>query len=148
MIEKTAPYLLCQRAKMLSESVAWFDAFKFNNLKGQIIDWIQNDQLMKKGVDENDEVIGYYSFVTQQISKGKKKFNEPYNLKDTGDFYRSMFVRVFLDAFTVNADADKMEDKEWWREEILGLTDESLSKFVEQLRNSYIRYARKVLFNR
>lgn len=147
MLEKTAPYLLCQRAKKLSDAVAWFDAFKNGNLKRDIIEWIQIDQLTDEGADENGNVIGFYSMLTERISKGKKKFNTHYTLKDTGDFYKSMFVRVFVDAFTVNADADKMEDKEWWRSEILGLTDESLRKFVEQLRNSYIKYARKVLFN-
>lgn len=148
MLEKTPIYKMLQRAKTLNHSVAWFDAFKSNpNLKRDIIQMIQQDQLREKGVDSQNEVVGYYSMLTSQINP-KKKFNTHYTLEDTGDFFKSMFVRVLIDALIIGGDADKMEDQNWWRDEILGLTDENLRIFVSKLRDSYIRYARKVLFNR
>ncbi|MBU3660998.1 MAG: hypothetical protein FGM14_14070 [Flavobacteriales bacterium] len=147
MIEQTPIYQLLLRTRALKNSVAWYDAFRnSSNLKGQILDWIRNDQLRENGIDEFGNVIGYYSSLTSQINP-KKKFNTHYTLEDTGDFYKSMFIRVFYDAITINANADKMEDKEWWSNSILGLTDENLSKFVDKLRDQYILYARRILFN-
>lgn len=148
MIEKTPIYKMLMRAKTLNDSVAWFDAFKKNpRLKSEIIQAIQDMQLKSQGVDSRGEVVGYYSMATEKISNGKKKFNTPYTLEYTGDFYKSMFVQVYIDALVIGADTAKMEDKEWWRDEILGLTDENLIIFVSKLRKSYISYARRILFN-
>lgn len=147
LILKTDAYKILLRSKLLYDSVAWLDAFKSNpNLKRDIIEWIQQDQLREKGVDSQDAVIGFYSSLTEQINP-KKKFNSHYTLEDTGEFFKSMFVRVFYDAISINADADKMQDQDWWRKEIIALNDENLRKFVGALRKSYIRYARKILFN-
>lgn len=112
----------------------------------QIIEFVQQDQLMKKGVDGQDKVIGYYSYLTSLINQ-KKKFNTPYTLYDTGEFYRSMYVRVLLDAITIEGETRKMEDKKWWSEKILTLTDENTSKLQEIIKESYIKQIKQLLFN-
>jgi len=138
---------MLRRTKLLSETIAWVQTFD-NVTKTQILDWIRNDQLLNKGVDATGEVIGYYSQVTEFISKGKKKFNTHYTLFDSGYFFRSMFVVVLQNEIVINADAQKDEDNLFdnFGTKIIGLTDENFQKLKEMVKRSYIEYARKTLF--
>lgn len=136
---------LVRRAKLLNEVVAWVQTFD-GKTKKQILDWIQEDQLRNKGIDKDGNVIGYYSLVTDFISKGKKQFNTHYTLFDTGDFYRSMYVSVFQTSIIIDADIQKIEEQKWFRNKILGLTDENLQKLIEIIQTSFLDYARKTLF--
>lgn len=133
------------KGKVLSESVAWFNAFS-PNTRREIIEFVQQDQLMKKGVDGEDRIIGFYSYLTSLINP-KKRFNTPYTLYDTGEFYRSMYVRVLLDAITIEGETRKMEDKKWWTDKILTLTDENTIKLQKIIKDSYIKQLREILFN-
>ena len=134
------------RAKLLSDSVVWFDTFKNNpELRKMIITMIQKDQLTDKGIDSMGQVIGYYSPVTAMINK-LKKANSHYTLHDTGEFYNSMFVVVLNDSLVIGGDVDKFANQEWYRDSILNLTEENLIIFTEQVRIKYIEYVRKILF--
>lgn len=113
-----------------------------------ILDMIRDDQLKAEGVDANDEVIGFYSWTTSRLNP-KKRFNTPYTLDDTGSFYKSMFVQVLVDRLIIDANSGtftEMQEQEWWRDDILGLTDENLQKLIEEVKQSYIDYARRILF--
>lgn len=149
MINQTEPYLMLQRVRLLSEAVAWLDTFRTSpNLRRMILDMIRDDQLKAEGVDANDEVIGFYSWTTSRINP-KKRFNTPYTLDDTGSFYKSMFVQVLVDRLIIDANSGtftEMQEQEWWRDDILGLTDENLQKLIEEVKQSYIDYARRILF--
>jgi hypothetical protein len=146
LINKTAPYQMMLRAKLLTDSVVWFDTFKNNpELRKMIITMIQKDQLTDKGIDSKGQVIGYYSPVTAMINK-LKKANSHYTLHDTGDFYNSMFVVVLNYSLVIGGDTQKMEDQEWWHDEIINLTQENLIIFIDEIRIKYIEYARKILF--
>ena len=70
---------------------------------------------------------------------------DPYNLKDTGAFFRSMFVKVLKDSIIIDADYAKMEDQNWWSIDILGLTDEHLELYAEMVKKNFILYARRIL---
>lgn len=144
-LRKGEPYLRAKAAKLrLSHGLVWINTFRKPQLRNQILDWIRDDQLTQKGIDKNNEVIGFYSLTTSFIDS-TKTFNTHYTLDDTGQFYRSMFIRVLLDAIIIDADTLKMEDKEWWRNEILGLTDDNLQKLIEIYKTTLISYARKLL---
>ncbi len=139
--------LLLRRAKSLSDVVAWhtvMDSF----IRRQILNMIQYYQLMRHGIDATGQVIGYYSWMTEAMSKGRKKEGQPYNLYDTGTFYNQMFVTVFNDGFVVDSDGADKEDVnlfDEYGENIVGLTDENMGKLVALLRPKYIQYARKTL---
>lgn len=134
--------------RLLSDAVAWYDSVD-GNVRRQILHWIQVDQLFNKGIDSTGNIIGWYSQLTEILSGGTKKFNTPYTLKDSGQFYREMFVVVLRDALVIDSDgADKPNGDdlfEKYGENIVGLTDENLAKLTEILRQKYISYARKVL---
>jgi len=134
-----------KRVRLLSELDAWFKFFD-GATKKQIIRTVQ-ERLRTKGTNSDNEVIGLYSLATEFISKGKKEHGTHFTFFDTGDFYASMFVVVFVDAFIVEADAKKDDDNlfEKYGENIISLTDEELEIVKRNLKNHYITYARRVL---
>lgn len=134
---------MLRKGKLLSDATAWFNAFS-PRTKTEILDLVRQDQLMKRGVDGTGKVIGYYSRLTSFINP-KKKFNTPYTLYDTGAFYRSMYVRVLMDAIVIEADTQKMEDKRWFTTKILTLTDENLAILQSKIRESYIQQFQTIL---
>jgi len=133
-----------KRVVLLDDSIAWFDAHT-EEVKQDILNMIRQDQLFDEGVDSNDEIIGTYSYLTEVLSGGQKRMGDPYTLKDTGAFYRSMFIKVLNDSIYIDADYAKMEDQNWWSVDILGLTEENLDKYAEMVKKNFILYARRVL---
>ena len=133
-----------KKAVLLDDSIAWFDAHT-DELKLTILNLIRQDQLVEEGVDANEEIIGYYSYLTEVMTDGRKKMGEPYNLKDTGAFFRSMFVKVLNDSIYIDADYEKMEDQNWWSIDILGLTEDNLEIYAEMVKENFILYARRIL---
>ena len=137
---------LLKRGKLLKELNAWKQSFD-SATKEQIIEWVQNDQLINKGVDGKGQVIGYYSLSTQQITNGRKKAGDKYNLKDTGDFFNSMKVSItnatILIAGNGQKGADNLYDK--FGDYITNLTDENIEKLKEIINEKYIEYVKKIL---
>ena len=150
MLKETLIYERLRKTKLLFDSVAWIESFT-PQIKIIILDWIRNDQLTDEGVDMDGDIIGEYSKATEIISGGEKLEGDHFTLNDSGSFYRSMFIRVLQDSIIVDGDTAKMETSFsqknglWWRDEILGLTDENLQKLVIEIKKKYIEYARKVL---
>ena len=144
MIGKTAIDVLLSENVLLIDKVAWFQA---NNkeVKEMVIKLIQEGQLIAEGIDSTGSVIGYYSAFTEILSEGRKREGDHYTLEDTGEFFRSMFVQVLADSIKINADYAKMNNQKWWDLNILNLTEENLTKYVEKIKENYIIYARKVL---
>ena len=146
-IGDTKYHALLNRAKMLSNAVAWFEFFTTEN-KTFIIDLIRYNQLKDTGEDKSGEIIGFYSYATELATNGQKQEGDPYTLEDTGEFYQSMFVRAFADLFEINdgQGADKMKGQEWWSDDIVGLNEENLDEVIKLMRKHYLNYAKKVLF--
>jgi hypothetical protein len=147
LINKTAPYLLMQRAALLSNAGAWYDAFQNNSdLQEQIRERII-ERLYEEGTDGNDRVIGYYSFATA-LNDPRKKFNEPYNFLDTGEFFASLFVHWFTTHIFITADAQKEDDNlfEKYGVSMIDLTESDRKWMSDLLKTRYIEYARSVLF--
>lgn len=56
-----------------------------------------------KGEDNQGKILGYYSYATEVITKGKKRAGDAYNLFDTGDFRKGLYLAYSLsDNFQVN----------------------------------------------
>ena len=144
MIGETAIDKHLKKTKLLFDSVAWLDAHT-PQVKEDVLNLIREAQLMAEGVDENNEIIGTYSYMTEIISGGRKQEGDPYNLNDTGEFFRSMYIKVLSDSIVIDANYAKMEDKDWWSINILGLTQENLQLYADMVKENYILYARKVL---
>jgi hypothetical protein len=145
MLEKTRVWQMVQRAKALNETLAWMRAWDAD-LKSLVIEWVQKDQLTAKGIDGDGNVIGYYSLTTSLINPSKK-FNTPYTLNDTGEFYRSMNTLVFQKSFVILGEGDKGEDNlyEKYGNTITTLTGDNLERLREILRQEYRKYVREAL---
>lgn len=139
------------KSSQLNDAEAWFDSITPSVKREIINEYIQKDQLTRQGVDEDGAVLGYYKPLTELLSQGRKKAGEKYNLNDSGEFYRSMFVTALSDGLLIEGDTDKMEGERWWIEnnleadKILGLTDDNLQKLIEKIKEGYIRYVAKIL---
>jgi len=132
----------------LKPAEVWIILFSDQNLQNKIIvEYIQQDQLFEKGVDETGQIIGYYSAYTEMLTNGRKKEGEPYNLFDTGDFYRSMVFLLGKDFFEVDADPIKDNDNLFTKfgEGIIGLTEESKEKLKTELLERYDKEVRRIL---
>jgi len=136
-----------KKTRLLFDNVA-FQKVIDANIRREILNMIQSDQLMKNGIDSDGNVLGYYSWMTEAMSKGRKKEGDKYNLFDTGEFYRQMFVIALRDGLLIDSDGADKEDTNLFTEygnNIVGLTDENLGKLVELLRPKYIEYTRQTL---
>lgn len=145
MIGASRLHEMLRKHRQLSEAVAWLETFT-PQMKREILDWIRKDQLTDKGVDSDGRVIGYYSAVTEIITRGRKQQGAHYTLDDTGALYRSMYVTVLREAIEINADDGKIKDQDWYTSKIIGLTDENTQKLIAEVKKRYIAIFRKVLF--
>lgn len=60
-----------------------------------IID-LQRMQWNRDGVDYKGQIIGFYKKSTEEITGGRKKAGEPYDLKNTGDFWQNTFIMAIV----------------------------------------------------
>lgn len=134
---------ILEKTKILNDYDAWID-LNTPFLKHKFVSWIQNDQLINKGVDGDGNIIGYYTLGTEIISEGRKPEGEPYNLYDSGDLFASMYVTVFARVLEIGADTEEIKDQDWYRNEIFELTDENFSKYILEARKGLERYLRRV----
>lgn len=135
-----------KRAIQLKHAEIWREVFSDPDFKEQILDWIRWEQLFNEGVDELGEIIGTYSTYTEMLNP-EKQAGTPYTLYDTGEFYRSMSIAILDLAIEIDADPIKTDEFgqttdlfQEYGEGIIGLTDESKTKLVEEL---IIRYQKE-----
>lgn len=141
---------ILKRSKLLFDSVVWFESFD-TELKNKILDWVRYDQLWK-GIDEDGDIMGLYSEWTEKINP-EKVAGTPYTLKDTGAFYKSLFIDVLTEYFVIDGDGLKVDPVtgittdlfKWLGDGIVGLTDESQEKLAQELKIKYIENVRKLL---
>jgi len=144
MIGKTAIDLHLKRALLLDSAKAWIEA-NTEELRELIVNLIRYNQLTEQGVNSEGDIIGTYSYWTEVLSGGRKQEGDPYDLNDTGEFFRSMYVKTLSDSIVINADYTKMEDQNWWNINILNLTDENLEVYIEEIKANYVKEARRIL---
>jgi hypothetical protein len=144
-IGNTKIHQLIRNGKQLSELEAWYKTFD-GNTKAKILDWVRDEQLIQEGEDSLGDTIGLYSYATEFITNGEKEQGDPYTLYDTGETYRSLYLIVLRDAIVIEGDFTKMQDQDWWSENIYRLNEYHVDRLRELVKNSFIAYVRKVLF--
>jgi hypothetical protein len=149
-----ALYQMINRFRFLSAKVIWLEVFRKPALKKWIIEeLIQKDQLTDQGIDEDGDIIGLYSEWTEMINPSKEA-GTPYNLNDSGEFYRSMYIRIGSDYFEVDADPIKIDENgeqtnlfNKYGIGIIGLTQESKEKLSNRLIEEYQSIIERSLLN-
>ena len=151
LIHDTALGELLKRVEHLNDIEAWFDAFNEEIQDYVVYYLIQEQQLEKRGIDEDEDIIGLYSRVTEMINPFKKE-GTPFTLYDSGDFFNSMFIKVLRDEFIIEADGEKVSEDgktanlfQLYGDGIIGLTEYNKERLGIRLKENYIKYAREVL---
>ena len=119
-----------------------------------LADWVieLNQAQLQDGIDSTDtrlwDIGGGYAPFTIEIKQQKGQRTDEVTLRDTGDFYDSMTVYVDRNGeFVIDADfiKDGTDLRSDWGNNILGLNDENLNKFVTDLNRFLIERLREIL---
>ena len=137
-----------------SQNFIWVKVLSDQKFKEWILNLVRQDQLFEQGIDEDNDVIGYYSEWTEMMNPTKIAGTH-YTLFDTGEFYKSFILRVGKNYFEIDADPLKTnEDGETtnlfyqYSESILGLTNESKDKLAQELIRRFVYEVRRVVIDR
>lgn len=139
-----------EKAKQLNPDKISKALFKFiRSIEKQILDK-NKEQIFEKSQDIHGQAIGFYSYATEQITKGRKKKGDPFDGKESGDLFKQMYMQevsgVIRFGSTSSHYADILKSKSWLSKDILGLTDKNLSQLIEmELKPFIITHYRKIL---
>jgi hypothetical protein len=143
---------LLEKASEIQHSKVWRTVFTDEEFETMILDLIRIKQLFEEGIDETGQVIGYYSWTTENIYNSLKKAGTPYTLKDTGEFYKSMDILVEDDSFIIDADPMKTDKTgnetnlfEKFGEGIIGLTDDNKQVLIEEIKERFYYEVKRLL---
>lgn len=138
---------LIERSVKLDSSQLWEKVFNEDAIQNYIIvELIQEEQLYTKGVDEDGKPLKNkdngrtsYSRYTEEITLGRKKEGEHYTLLDSGDFYKSMIIKVGKNYIEIDADPIKDNDNlfDKFGDGIIGLTDENKTKLAQKIAEKF-----------
>lgn len=139
-----------EKAKQLQPDKVSKALFQFiRNIEKQILDK-NKEQLFEDSQDIYGQAIGFYSYATEQITKGRKKKGEPFNAKESGDLFNQMYMQEVSGVIRFGSKsphyADILKSNSWLSTDIFGLTDENLKTLIEtELKPFIISYYRKIL---
>ena len=139
-----------EKAKQLNPEKVSKDLFKFiRSIEKQILDK-NKEQIFENSQDIHGQAIGFYSYATEQITKGRKKKGEPFDGKDSGDFFNKMYMQEVSGVIRFGSKsphyADILKSKSWLSKDILGLSDENLQKVIQtQILPFVLGYYRRIL---
>lgn len=96
------------------------------------IDMNVEDQLFERGIDsKGNKIYPEYSPVTVMLKTIKRQPTDRVTLRDTGAFHRSFRIEANEFNFTIVAE-DLHLLQYHYGEDIIGLTDENLSIFIQE----------------
>lgn len=151
---------LCSNVKNLKSEKLLIGIIADNQIQHYILDLNRFDQLFKEGINANGEYLGNYSYFTDSVRRGesfsygglssKKTINDHITLYDTGKFYKSMFVRLYKDGFTIVAntitdDGTDLASEERYGADIIGLSDESIEKLFKKITPILVKNIRETI---
>lgn len=126
------------RLKSATENEVISKLSKDKNFTDNIIYYNTTEQLYNEGVDANNKTLGQYAASTIEGTTsflGKKAKGQPFDhitLRDTGAFYNSFKVVKTQDGLLIQANSikDDTDLRVEYGKDIVGLTEESLSKVI------------------
>jgi len=91
-----------------------------------ILEFVQDKQLLNKGIDGKGEFLGYYSPYTIALKKLKGEVYTHTTLLDEGDLYEGMYITARDGKYFIDSSDSKTEMlKDKYGESIMILTDEN-----------------------
>lgn len=138
------------KAKQMTPDRLSKGMFKFiRSIEKQILDK-NKEQLFENSQDIHGQAIGFYSYATEQITKGRKKKGEPFDGKESGDLFKQMYMQEVSGVIRFGSRsphyADILNSKSWLSKDILGLTDKNLKELIQtEILPFVITHYRKIL---
>ena len=149
---ETALGMVLNRYRNLKEEYLWRKVFNDQIFRTWVLDLIRQDQLFKKGIDGDGDIIGTYSEYTEMMNP-EKVAGTPFTLFDTGEFYKSFILYIYKNYVEVDANPIKINDKGekenlFWKygENIIALTDESLAKLRTEFLARFTNELKELLY--
>ena len=138
--------IIANNAIQLQEKKVLVSVYLESDVQQFILDLNRLDQLFEKGISTKEEIIGTYSSTTELLNP-EKRAGTPYTLKDTGDFYASFGIKLNVNGdLIILADTQK-DDRDLLEinKDILGLTNESKGKLIQEILPLFIEETRQLL---
>lgn len=131
---------LLELATKIDSRDAWMFAWSDAEFRDMVLDIVRK-RLFTEGTDKDGDVIGYYSPVTEMVNPSKET-GTPYTLKDTGEFFHSLFIEYNQNEVITDGNGDKGDDNlfEKYGSGIIGLTTDNLAEVKEMVKDKYINY--------
>lgn len=139
-----------EKAKKLNPEKVSNALFQFiRSIEKQILEK-NKEQIFEKSQDIYGQAIGFYSYSTEQITKGRKKKGEPFDGKESGNLFKEMYMQEVAGVVRFGSKsphyADILKSKSWLSKDIFGLTDNNLNELIEtELKPFIISHYRKIL---
>lgn len=148
-----------ERAKNLNSQKISDELFNFIKSIQQKFTDLNEQQLFKESQDIFGNPIGYYSQATEWITTNQallaqrtdiKVAGEPFNLKDTGDFLKGLYIDVQqgkIYFFSKDSKTDLiLSNDSLLSRELFGLQDDNLRELIRKdLLPFILQYQRKIL---
>lgn len=137
-----------QKAKKITKDNLSKELFAYiKSIKEELIE-MEKNRLFNESKDINGKPIGFYSYATEVISKGKKKAGEPFTAKDSGDFFKGFYMQETSGVLRFGSKsphwAEIQKSDVWLSKELFGLSDTELEKVIEEkLLPFFIQNSRK-----
>lgn len=136
--------------KKFNQEKALNEILSTQSLEAQIID-LNQKQLYEQGIQADGTPTGEYSKVTVNYYKplaqaeGRDGRTDHVTLKDTGHLYDSMEVVAVKEGITIVSDDENGVFEKMKVEDALGLTAESISEIIPEIRSELIDRVKKAL---
>lgn len=139
-----------KKARRLNERQLSNDLFRFiKSIRKEIVK-LNVDQINKDSKDIFGNPIGFYSYMTEVITNGRKKQGEPFDGDDTGNWLKSFYVDIQGDSFRIFATDPKthliLDSEHWLSDDLFGLSDKNLKALISQdIKPFFIKNIRTIL---
>lgn len=148
-----------QKAKNLTSHKISDELFNFIKTIQDKFTELNRKQLFETSEDIFGNPIGYYSQATEYITTNNallgyggeiKREGEPYNMRDTGDFLKGLYIDVKKGEIYFNSNDEKtdliLSNKNLLSKNLFGLKEDNLRELVdEELLPFVIKYIRNTL---
>ncbi len=126
------------------------DLYKFvRSIEDVFLD-LSKERISVRSQDIFGKPIGFYSSNTEYITGGRKKAGQPFTGIETGDWFKSFFMREVSGILIFGSTDPKTHaillSEDWLSDDLFGLTDKELKKVIaERLLPFFIKNSRTLL---
>jgi len=139
-----------KKARNLNEKKLSNDLFRFiKSISAEIVK-LNVEQINVDSKDIFGNPIGFYSYATEVITKGRKKKGEPFDGYESGKWLKSFYLDMQGDMFRIYATdpiTHVILDSDYWlSDDLFGLSDKNLKGLIaSRLTPFFIKNIRKIL---